>query len=77
MLGITNMTLGYFILLQVGSQENTDAELLQEEFTTELRCILKEEEEDKDETCSPESKRLKLKISHGKVVSSSVDKVLK
>lgn len=58
--------------LQAGSQESTDAELLHEEFSTELRRILKEEEE---ETGSPESKKLKLKISHGKVVSSSIDKV--
>ena len=31
---------------------------------------------EEDGTCSPESKKLKLKISHGKVVSSSIDKVL-
>ena len=30
---------------------------------------------EEDETGSPESKKLKLKISHGKVVSSSIDKV--
>ena len=57
--------------LQAGSQESTDVEQLHEEFSTELRHILKEE----DETGSPESKRLKLKISHGKVISSSIDKV--
>lgn len=55
------------------SQENTDAEELQEAFNAELRHILKEE----DETCSPESKRLKLKISHGKVIASTIDQVVK
>lgn len=32
---------------------------------------------EEDETCSPESKKLKLRISHGKVISSSIDEVLK
>ena len=61
----------YLLSLQAGSQEDTDAELLHKEFSTELRRILKEE----DDTGSPESKKLKLKISHGKVISSSIDKV--
>ena len=55
-----------------GNQENADADLLQTEFSGELRRIVKEE----DETCSPESKRLKLRISHGKVISSSTDDVI-
>ncbi|XP_065909359.1 protein polybromo-1-like [Dysidea avara] len=53
-----------------GSQEHDDAQALHEQFSTELRCIVREE----DGTLSPDNKKLKLKISGGKIVSSSSDK---
>jgi len=60
-----------YMLLKEGSQESDDARALHEEFSSELRHIVREE----DATLSPENKKLKLKISGGKIVSSGSDMV--